>query len=92
VTGVKHRAGGFAGCLLLAQMRSADRIGQGPLSGSNRKTFARIEFFSVWPAADFPQRKDDPSRGAGPLHWTSTEARSLCPSSGGSAGRQMQAV
>ncbi len=34
-------------CSLLAQMRSADCIEQGPLSGANRKTFARIEFFSV---------------------------------------------
>ena len=30
-----------------AQMRSDDWIGHGPLSGSNRKTFARIEFFSI---------------------------------------------
>jgi hypothetical protein len=32
---------------LLAQMRSADRLGQGLLLGSNRKTIARIGFFSV---------------------------------------------
>jgi hypothetical protein len=29
-------------------MRTADCIAQGPLSGANWKTFARIEFFSVW--------------------------------------------
>ena len=33
--------------LLVAQMRSADCIEQGPLSEATRKTFARTEFFSV---------------------------------------------
>jgi hypothetical protein len=31
----------------LAQMRRADCIEQGPLSGETRKTFALAEFFSV---------------------------------------------
>ena len=30
--------------LISARMRTADCIAQGPLSGANRKTFARIEF------------------------------------------------
>jgi hypothetical protein len=33
--------------LVLAQMRSADCLGQCPLSGVTRKTFAHTEFFSV---------------------------------------------
>jgi hypothetical protein len=41
-----QRAGAQRLCAM-AQMRSADCIAQGPLSGANRKTFARIEFFSV---------------------------------------------
>ena len=41
-----QRAGAQRLCAL-AQMRSADRIEQFPLSGAIRKTFARTEFFSV---------------------------------------------
>jgi hypothetical protein len=35
------------GLLGLAQMRSAGCIGRGPLSGTTRKKFAHIEFFSA---------------------------------------------
>jgi hypothetical protein len=32
---------------MLAPLRHADCIGQCPLSGATRKTFAHVEFFSV---------------------------------------------
>jgi hypothetical protein len=43
-------------CRFLARLRHANCIERCPLSGVTRKTFARIEFFSVCPTADMPRR------------------------------------
>src|SRR6202022_141825 len=48
----------------LAPLRHADCIGQCPLSGVTRKTFAHTEFFSVRPLADI-RRLKQPTRSAG---------------------------
>ena len=53
-------------CQLMAPLRHADCIEQGPLSGATRKSFAHTQFFSVWPRPDMGLTGGRGGRRGGP--------------------------